>query len=70
VPRVSPREEGAYYERQWRSAIEMRADWVVVTSWNEYFENTYIEPSVRYGDRYVALTRLWADRFRRGLAVP
>jgi glycosyl transferase family WbsX len=46
----------------------MRADWVVVTSWNEWMENTQIEPSVRYGDLYVRRTKLWSDRFRRRAA--
>jgi hypothetical protein len=69
VARVSDREGGKYYERQWRSAMDLRADWVVITSWNEWFENTQIEPSARYGDLYVRLTKEWCDRFRRGRAV-
>ena len=70
VARVSDREGGRYYERQWQSAMDMRADWVVITSWNEWFENTQIEPSARYGDRYLTLTKEWAERFRRDRAVP
>jgi len=69
VPRVSDRDNGRYYDRQWQSAIDMRADWVVVTSWNEWLENTHIEPSVRYGDLYVRATKSWADRFRANRAV-
>ncbi len=65
VPRTSDRDNGRYYDRQWQSAIDMRADWVVVTSWNEWMENTQIEPGVRYGDLYARLTKIWADRFRR-----
>jgi hypothetical protein len=70
VARVSERDSGRYYVRQWQSAVDMRADWIVITSWNEWFENTEIEPSARYGDAYVTLTKEWADRFRRGRAVP
>jgi Glycosyl hydrolase family 99 len=69
VPRVTDREGGAYYDRQWQAAIDMRADWVVVTSWNEWLENTEIEPSVLYGDLYVAKTRSWASKFRENHAV-
>ena len=65
IPRVSDRDNGRYYDRQWQSAIDMRADWVVVTSWNEWMENTQIESSVRYGDLYVRRTKIWADAFRR-----
>ena len=25
-------------------------DWVLITSWNEWFEGTSVEPSVEYGD--------------------
>ena len=52
VPRTSDRDNGRYYDRQWQSAIDLRADWVVVTSWNEWMENTQIESSVRYGELY------------------
>jgi hypothetical protein len=65
VPRVTDREGGKYYSRQWQSALDMRADWIVVTSWNEWLENTQVEPSVRYGALYTHLTRLWSAHFRR-----
>jgi hypothetical protein len=64
TPRVSDRENGAYYDAQWRAALDAGTDWVVVTSWNEWWENTHIEPSVRYGDFYVRRTSEWATRFR------
>ncbi len=64
TPRVSERENGAYYDAQWRAALEAGADWVVVTSWNEWWENTQIEPSVKYGDFYAQRTKEWAARFR------
>jgi hypothetical protein len=63
-PRVTERRNGAYYDAQWRAALQAGADWVVVTSWNEWWENTHIEPSVRYGDFYARRTREWAARFR------
>jgi hypothetical protein len=64
TPRVSERQDGAYYDAQWRAAIRAGADWVVVTSWNEWWENTHIEPSVKYGDLYARRTREWATKFR------
>lgn len=69
VPRVTDREGGGYYDRQWQAAIDLRADWVVVTTWNEWLENTEIEPSVRDGDLYLTKTRTWAARFRENHAV-
>jgi len=64
TPRVSDRQQGAYYDAQWRAAFAADADWVVVTSWNEWWENTHIEPSVNYGDFYLRRTKVWAARFR------
>jgi len=64
TPRVTDRDGGRYFDAQWRSALDMRADWVVVTSWNEWWENSEIEPGQRYGDFYVKATKAWASRFR------
>jgi len=35
-----------------------------VTSWNEWWENTEIEASARYGTAYLERTRVWADAFK------
>jgi hypothetical protein len=69
TPRVVNRSNGAVYDDQWSNAIGTGADWVVVTSWNEWWENTHIEPGVRYGTSYVERTRVWADRFK-ALSAP
>lgn len=47
---------GAYYRETFRGARESGADWVVITSFNEWPEGTYIEPSEAYGDFYLKLT--------------
>ncbi len=60
------RDEGRLYRRTFEAAIASRPDWIVITSWNEWPERTYIEPSRRYGDLYLRLTREYAERFRSG----
>ncbi len=60
------REDGAYYAQTWQAAIASNPDWVIVTSFNEWPEGTYIEPSQTYGDRYLGLTAEWAGRFKSG----
>jgi hypothetical protein len=60
------REDGAYYARTWQAAIGSSPDWVIITSFNEWPEGTYIEPSQAYGDRYLGLTAEWAGRFKSG----
>ncbi len=43
--RVKPRQNGATYDRMWRSAIKSGADGVTITSYNEWHEGTQIEPA-------------------------
>jgi hypothetical protein len=58
------REGGAVYERSWQAAISSSPDWIVVTSFNEWPEGTYIEPSQAFGNRYLELTAKWAAAFK------
>jgi Glycosyl hydrolase family 99 len=67
---VADRAGGSVYEAQWRAAVSMAADWVVVATWNEFFENTHIEPSAKYGTAYLDLTRTWATRFKEITRLP
>ena len=64
VPRVTDRANGAYYKTQWQAALDNRADWIAITSWNEYFENTEIEATKLYGSVYLDLTKSTAAMFR------
>jgi hypothetical protein len=62
---VVDRANGALYDAQWQAAVAAQPDWILITSWNEFWENTHIEPSMRYGHRYQTPTRNWSDLFRR-----
>ena len=62
--RVVEREQGAFYDRQWQAALASGADWVVITSWNEWAENTQIEAGQRFGEAYIWRTRFWSAAFR------
>ena len=64
------REDGGYYERSWQAAIGSSPDWIVITSFNEWPEGTYIEPSRAYGGRYLELTSQWAPVFRSSAPPP
>ena len=63
------REDGAYYVRSWQAAIGSKPDWIVITSFNEWREGTYIEPSQVYGNLFLDLTAQWSAVFR-GSAPP
>lgn len=64
------REGGNYYRGTWQTAIERNAQAVVLTSFNEFYEGSHIEPSERYGDLYLRLTRELSDRFRAEVGRP
>jgi hypothetical protein len=55
---------GRVYADQWSAAVDTAADWIMITSWNEWWENTQIEPSRRYGSMFLDLTRDWANVFK------
>jgi len=67
---VVDRENGSTYDRQWAAAIDTVADWIVVTTWNEWWENTQIEAGERYGSTYLDRTRAWAAAFRNAKGPP
>lgn len=58
------RANGSTYDTQWRTAVTTAADWVIITTWNEFFENTHIEPSATYGTAYLDATRKWVATFK------
>jgi hypothetical protein len=64
-----PRLGGRTLVQQWRRAFEVDPEVVLVYSYNEYFEQSQIEPTAEQGDRYLLLNALLARRFkdRRGL---
>ncbi len=58
------RENGAYFARAWQAAIDSRPSWIVINSFNEWPEGSYIEPSAAFGDQYLALTAEWSGTFK------
>ncbi|MEZ6071967.1 MAG: glycosyltransferase [Pirellulales bacterium] len=53
------REKGATYQRMidFTLSLAQQPNLVLVTSYNEYHENTHIEPSKTHGTRYMDMTR-------------
>lgn len=58
------RQDGAYYRRSFGGAISSNPEWITITSFNEWFEGTQIEPSPAYGDLYLNLTREFVDAYK------
>jgi len=58
------RDGGDYYRQSWQAAIASSPQWIIINSFNEWPEGTYIEPSQAYGNLYLDLTREWTARFK------
>jgi hypothetical protein len=57
-----PRE---FYDLMWSTVLETAADWVIITTWNEWFEYTAIEPGEKDGTLMLDRTRFWTAEFKR-----
>jgi hypothetical protein len=58
------RQNGSVYRSTFEAALASDPDWIFITTWNEWWEHTYIEPSELCGDQYLKLTREFADRWK------
>jgi hypothetical protein len=58
------RENGGYYHATWADALRYNPAMVVITSWNEWYEGSQIEPSRTYGEHYLDITRERVRQFR------
>jgi glycoprotein endo-alpha-1,2-mannosidase len=47
------RKSGAYYKGIWKAALYCNPDLILITSFNEWFEGTEIEPSIEYKNYYI-----------------
>jgi Calcineurin-like phosphoesterase len=51
--RAVDRRDGATLREEYGAAVRSSPDVLGLISWNEFSENTYVEPSERYGNRYL-----------------
>lgn len=58
------RKQGKTCRRVWENAIEADPDWILITSFNEWYEGSEIEPSREFGDLYLDITAEYAARFK------
>lgn len=69
-PLVVPRENGAFFERNWLRFLRAPSRLLHVETWNEYHEGTDIAESREYGRQYIELNRKFADMFKAGIKPP
>jgi hypothetical protein len=51
-----PRDNGKRLRTMLAAALTDNPNWIDVNTWNEWYENTYIEPSVNFGTKYLDIT--------------
>ena len=59
------REGGARYDKVWQAAAASSPEWMVISSWNDFHEATYVQPSVALGTQALDQTRAWAGWFSK-----
>jgi hypothetical protein len=60
------REGGNYFAQSWSAAIASSPSWVVINSFNEWPEGSYIEPSAAFGDLFLGLSATYSQQFKSG----
>ena len=64
--RVIGRNNGLTLQHSLDTAYQSSPDAVAVISWNEWSENTYIEPGAQYGDRELVVLKAYLQARNRG----
>ena len=56
------------YERMQKAALALTPmpEYIIVTSFNEFHENTHIEPSEKFGDLYLNSTKDFKEKIIGG----
>jgi uncharacterized protein YraI len=60
------REGGNYFAQSWSAAIASNPSWIVINSFNEWPEGSYIEPSAAFGDMFLGLAATYSQQFKSG----
>jgi len=76
-PFVTPREDGAFYERSWEMALSNDVRFVQIATWNDFGEGATIEPTVQDEMKYLQITEKYAAQMKglpssggAGLEIP
>ena len=64
--RVVPRKNGATYESgmAFVETLQEAPDLIMISTFNEFHENTHIEPSLENGMRYIELTKNFIEKVK------
>ncbi|MHB8481846.1 MAG: glycoside hydrolase family 99-like domain-containing protein, partial [Nitrospiria bacterium] len=67
IHRTVDRSNGETYQQMIDFALSRRIspDMVIISTFNEYHENTHIEPSIHFGDIYMKMTKEFIKKGRK-----
>lgn len=54
--KIVDRQNGLAYQSVIDTVVYREQEWILISTWNQFYENTHIEPSELYGDQYLRLT--------------
>lgn len=60
------RKNGETYTKGFDLAIKCEIPWIVIETWNEYYEATEISETLQYGRKYLELTKEFISYFKEG----
>ncbi|HLU08974.1 MAG TPA: endo-1,3-alpha-glucanase family glycosylhydrolase [Oceanobacillus sp.] len=61
---------GQFLTRSWNGAVSSGANVILIVSWNEYFENSHIEPSQAFGTAALDILRPLIAAWESGAPAP
>jgi len=67
---VMPRHNGQTLKDFWRAAVDANADFIEITSWNEWPESTVVEPALTWKDPYLYLRIIAGFQGKKFVAPP
>lgn len=59
------RNRGKFYEQTFEAALNSTPDLIFLTSWNEWWENTHIEPGKKIKNTYLNLTKSLSSKWKQ-----
>lgn len=62
---IRPRDDGRTYGHDLREAVSSGTPWLLLETWNEWWEATGIAETAEYGRTYLDLTRRYTDLLRQ-----
>ena len=59
-----PRSNGEHFIKSWDYCLQNNEGWIVVQTWNEYFESTNIAPSIQDGTKFTEINLAKSNQFK------